>query len=317
MLRSLASSSSRSVVGSASRKEVASTRMLTCSAVALNKTSPNDATPSSSSASTSSTPASSKPLVRESSSSPEQLNTLPLPYLSFAIGVPTPPSSSSSTWAETRDRLVSTEHRMASRQAIVKEATRGYFHDFHAIKSHGGKTWRAPPTLIKADRSLYFPKFTGTRLSDKAKTSTPAMLRNKISVISLLGSKISEEHTKSFYASTIAKFSGHPNFQLVQINLQQNPLKSYLVSLFISSLRSQIPPELHATYLLSSDNIELLKDALGYHNKHVGYTYLVDEVGKVRWAGGGFAEQKESEALLACTGVLLERFGVGEKGKKK
>ncbi|KAJ1033584.1 hypothetical protein NDA13_001572 [Ustilago tritici] len=80
---------------------------------------------------------SSKPLVRESSSSPEDLNSRPLPYLSFPLGLPTPSSSSTPTWSETRDRLISPEHRMASRKAIVKEATRGYFHDFHAIKSHG------------------------------------------------------------------------------------------------------------------------------------------------------------------------------------
>lgn len=198
---------------------------------------------------------------------------------------------------------------MASRKAIVTEATRGYFHDFHAIKSHGGKTWRAPSTLIRSDRSLYFPKFTGTRLSDKAKTNTVDMLRNKISVVALLGSKISEEHTRSFYSDTLQAFGSHPKFQLVQINLQSNPLKSYLVSLFLASLRSQIPEELHNTYLLSSQNIELEKEALGYHNKHVGYTYLVDDRGKVRWAGGAFAEEAEKNALKTCTGVLLERFG--------
>lgn len=249
-----------------------------------------------------------KALVRESSSSPEEMNTRPLPYLSFALGVATAPSSSSATWAETRDRLVSTEHRMATRKAIIQQATRGYFHDFHAIKSHGGKTWRAPNTLIKSSRSLYFPKFTGSRLSDKAKCNTVDILRNKISVIALLGSKISEEHTKSFYQPTLDTFATHPNFQLVQINLQQNPLKSYLVSLFISSLRNHIDARFHSTYLLSSDNIELIKDALGYHNKHVGYTYLVDESGRIRWAGGAFAEHAECTALKACTGVLLDRF---------
>ncbi|TKY84728.1 hypothetical protein EX895_005808 [Sporisorium graminicola] len=277
-----------------------------------------DSPPSSSSATATPPPSSStKPLVRESSSSPEQLNTLPLPYLSFALGVPTPPSSSSTSWAETRDRLVSPEHRMASRKAIVKEATRGYFHDFHAIKSHGGKTWRAPHTLIRSDRSLYFPKFTGTRLSDKAKTNTVDMLRNKISVIALLGSKISEEHTKSFYADTLAHFASHPKFQLVHINLQSNPLKSYLISLFLASLRSQIDERLHPTYLLSSTNIELEKEALGFHNKHVGYTYLVDERGRIRWAGGAFAEDAEKNALKSCTAVLLDRFGEDAKAKGK
>ncbi|KAJ1038963.1 hypothetical protein NDA11_004289 [Ustilago hordei] len=258
--------------------------------------------PSESSASTSS-----KPLVRESFSSPEELNSRPLPYLSFPLGLPTPPSSSKPTWSETRDRLISPEYRMASRKAIVKEATRGYFHDFHAIRSHGGKTWRAPNTLIKDERALWFPRIEGTRLSDKGKVNTVDMLRGKVSLVALLGSKISEEHTKSFYESTVATFGSHPRFQLVMINLQSNPLKSYLISLFTSSLRQKIPPALHPTYLLSSQNVELEKEAIGFHNKHVGYTYLVDAQGRIRWAGGGFAEEAEARALRGCTGVLLER----------
>ncbi|KAF6767575.1 ATPase assembly factor ATP10, mitochondria [Kalmanozyma brasiliensis GHG001] len=352
MLRSLVSAA-RPVLASSARADIGATRMLTSTSTARGKSgsgpstssasaSSSSASPSStSSASTSSTtsssatppsssstpptsatassssttppPPSTKPLVRESSTPADALNTLPLPYLSFAIGVPTPPSSAAPTWSERRETLTSTDYRMASRTAIVKEATRGYFHDFHAIRSHGGKTWRAPSTLIREDRSLYFPRFAGTRLADRASVNTVDMLRGKVSIVALLGSKISEEHTKSFYADTVAEFQGRKGFQLVQINLQNNKLKSYLVSLFLASLRSQIPQEWHQTYLLSSQNIELEKDALGYHNKHVGYTYLVDERGKVRWAGGAFAEEGERDALKRCTGVLLER--VGEKRK--
>ncbi|CDR88354.1 related to ATP10-F1F0 ATPase complex assembly protein [Sporisorium scitamineum] len=328
MLRTTVGPASRSILGPALRSnDAVARRTFASSCVSMDKSSSSKdnapaasttSTPSSAPSSSSATPPASttKPLVRDSSTSPEQLNALPLPYLSFALGVPTPPTSTPSSWSETRDRLVSPEHRMASRKAIVKEATRGYFHDFHAIKSHGGKTWRAPNTLIKSDRSLYFPKFTGTRLSDKAKTNTVDMLRNKISIIALLGSKISEEHTKSFYSPTLHQYASHPNFQLVHINLQTNPLKSYLVSLFLSTLKQHIPPNLHKSYLLSSTNIELDKDALGFHNKHVGYTYLVDELGRIRWAGGAFAEEDERKALVSCTGVLLDRVGEVARGKK-
>jgi len=40
---------------------------------------------------------------------------------------------------------------LTSLVASVKEATQGYFHDFHKLRSHGGKTWRAPGTLIRDD----------------------------------------------------------------------------------------------------------------------------------------------------------------------
>lgn len=51
------------------------------------------------------------------------------------------------------------------------------------------------------------------------------------------------------------------------------------------------------------------------NNKHVGFVYLVDERGRVRWAGGGLAGEGESESLRACAGVLLERME--KRGKDK
>ncbi|ELU41512.1 ATP10 domain-containing protein [Rhizoctonia solani AG-1 IA] len=48
--------------------------------------------------------------------------------------------------------------------------------------------------------------------------------------------------------------------------------------------------------------------AVGMENKHIGYTYLVDENLKVRWAGCAFARPEESEALANCTRVLLDRL---------
>lgn len=103
-------------------------------------------------------------------------------------------------------------------------------------------------------------------------------------------------------------------FQYIQINLQENILKSFLVSLFLKSIRSTIPKPLHPTYLVSSQNMEYQRAGLGMVNKHVGYVYLVDENLKVRWAGCADAKPEEAAALEGCVKVLLTRL---EKNKKK
>lgn len=157
-------------------------------------------------------------------------------------------------------------------------------------------------------KSLFFPDIQGTCLADRSKKHTADMLFGKVSIVAMLTSKVSEEHTRSFYQASLDRFGEDPNFQLVQINLQENALKAYLISLFISSLRSQVPQPLQSTYLLSSQNLDMVREAMGLHNKHVGYTYLVGPDGKVRWAGSAFAEPDESRALVACTAVLLDRL---------
>lgn len=157
-------------------------------------------------------------------------------------------------------------------------------------------------------RALYFPDIKGTALSDGSTKHTTDMLHDKVSIVAILTSKVSEEHTRSFYNQSLERFSSDANFQLVQVNLQENSLKAYLISLFISSLRKQIPPPEQVTYLLSSQNMDSVREEVGMQNKHVGYTYLVGPDGKIRWAGCGFAEPDEERALTACTAVLLDRL---------
>jgi ATP10 protein len=96
-----------------------------------------------------------KPLPFDSSTSAaaDLADKQPLPYLSQPLGVPEPPTAMTGAKGNSlrgeADPNAFTEKRMQKRKLIVKEATRGYFHDFHAVRSHGGKTWRAPGTLIR------------------------------------------------------------------------------------------------------------------------------------------------------------------------
>jgi ATPase complex subunit ATP10 len=118
----------------------------------------------------------------------------------------------------------------------------------------------------------------------------------------------SQIQTASFVNPTNEVFLSNPNYRFIQINLQENLLKSLLVSMFLSSLRQTIPAELQPTYLVSSQNMEYVRDNLGMVNKHIGYVYLLDEHLKVRWAACGDAKLEEADALRTSVGVLLNRL---------
>lgn len=131
--------------------------------------------------------------------------------------------------------------------------------------------------------------------------------------------------TAQFVEPTHTSFSEHPLYQRVQINLQGNLVKSFLVSLFASGIRKTLPESLWPTYLISSQNIEYvtlhlfrvseahayfyryLREPLGIANRHVGYVYLVDPKLKIRWAGCADPKAEEIAALRTCTSVLLDR----------
>lgn len=79
----------------------------------------------------------------------------PLPYLSHPLGVPARPTADTPTWIERHPEWYDRNARVEKRRRIVQEATRGYFHDFHGMRSHGGKTWRSPATMIRHDVRVY------------------------------------------------------------------------------------------------------------------------------------------------------------------
>lgn len=187
-----------------------------------------------------------------SSSTDSALKTLSRP-----LGVLEKPAVVHATRMERLKQVLTDDKAIEEqRKHLVKEAvTKGYFHDLNATRHNGGKTWIAPKVLIRESKSLYFPDVAGKPLSGEAEKNTTHMCLGKISVISMLGTKISEIHSASFTSPTLDRYSTNPLFQHIQINLQMNVLKSLLVSLFMSSLRRSVPPSQHSTYLLASSYV--------------------------------------------------------------
>ncbi|GAA5981821.1 hypothetical protein JCM10908_004621 [Rhodotorula pacifica] len=239
----------------------------------------------------------------------EEKGTTPPKPLSRALGVREPPRKGKQSREEWRADLLNREKRIEERRHLVKEASKGYFHDYNALRHEGGKAYLAPKTLIREDLSLYFPDIEGTSLATKEKVHTTDLFENKISLVVFSSFRSSEEHINSFVRPTLADLDGDSRFQYVYINLQENPLKSFLVSMFLSSLRKTIPASQQPTYLLSHQSLEYLRGPMGMENKHVGYVFLVDSNRKIRWAGCSWATVDEEEALRKCAHVLVERLG--------
>ncbi|KIK80442.1 hypothetical protein PAXRUDRAFT_833521 [Paxillus rubicundulus Ve08.2h10] len=236
------------------------------------------------------------------------LGDAPLQLLQRPLGVKERPVAHTKTWEDTRKELMDQDTRLQQRKHLISEATKGYFTDLNATRRHGGKTWIAPNVMIRVNKALYFPDISGSRIDTRVKTHTTDICQGRVSVIAMLSTRMSEVHAKGFASPTNARYFSNPLYQYVQINLQENLLKSWLVSLFLSSIAKTVPEELHPTYLVSNQSVEYIREPLGMTNKHIGYVYLVDENLKVRWAGCADAKAEEIQALETCTGVLLNRL---------
>ncbi|KAI0828640.1 ATP10 protein-domain-containing protein [Trametes gibbosa] len=230
-----------------------------------------------------------------------------LPLLQRPLGLRDRPKAQAKSWEETKEKYIDQDKRMEERTHLAREAVRGHFTDLNNTRKHGGKTWIAPKVMIREDKALYFPDIFGTPLAGGEKVHTTDLLAGKVSVVTLLTTRMSEIQTAQFVEPTQTSFSDHPLYQHVQINLQDNLIKSFLVSIFASSIRKSVPQPLWPTYLISSQNMEYLREPLGLANRHVGYVYLVDPKLKIRWAACADPKAEEIAALRTCTSVLLDR----------
>ncbi|MBW0530770.1 hypothetical protein O181_070485 [Austropuccinia psidii MF-1] len=235
-------------------------------------------------------------------------NIKPPPYLPRPLGLEKPPSSKPPTKHEKLEKLIDTHARLEERKHLLSQVSKGYYHDWNSLRHNGNKLWTAPPSLIQEQRALYFPNISGISLLNQEKSHTTNLFSNKVSLIAIESTRMSEEHTRSYYIELTRMMANQPDFQLIRLNIQENPLKSWLVGLFINNLRKSVPEYQHSKYILSNQSLEYIREPLGMVNKLLGYVYLIDWNKKVRWAGCGFANADEIRGLFSSTNVLLKRF---------
>ena len=194
-------------------------------------------------------------------------------------------------------------------------------------KEHKGKTWIAPPKLFKADKSLYFPNLQGRTLGPprrEVRDTTDILITPSpgiISVVAIFSSMWGQNQVATFMddlaiARVIEENEG--KVQRVDVNIEENTLKAMLITLFVPSLRKQIPKDRHDKYFIVRQGVtDEIRSQVGLMNGRVGYVYLVDSQGRIRWAASGVANGEEKEALVKGVRRLVDTLGSEEEAGTK
>ena len=215
------------------------------------------------------------------------------------------------------------------------------------MQFHEGKTFLAPARAFRREVSLYFPNLRGRTLAKgpaaaATRDTTPA-LRGRVSVVSLFSGVWAERQAASFasaaanpaleaaLASASASAPVSARAQRVFINVEENALKNLLIRLFAGSLRARVAREEAAVaggqspkedawgryFIVRRGVSDEIREALGYLNSKVGYTYLLDSECRIRWAGSGSSQADEREGLVRALQRVLDEEAKRDAGKAK
>jgi ATPase complex subunit ATP10 len=217
------------------------------------------------------------------------------------------------------------DKHLEKRARMTKQISKPYFRDWSNLRFFKGKVFKANERLFRGDVSLWFPNFFGKTLRGDAEKrdrkdgygglgrDSCVVMEGKISVVSLVSNAWAQAQVDSFCSESQNPelhqvLKGNTDVaQQVVINVEENPLRWWLLQAFRGSLRAQRTKEEQDCYFMVRRGLDdMMKESIGFLNEKVGYVYLVDQECKIRWAGSAEAEPAERESMVKGLRRLIQ-----------
>ena len=96
------------------------------------------------------------------------------------------------------------------------------------------------------------PNIIGTSLKTSEPVELVDLLKGRISLVAISGTRFGEEHINTFMTPFLSKWSANAKdskVQLVELNIQENPLKAGLVRMMVPFVKKTIPEERHVSFV--------------------------------------------------------------------
>lgn len=171
---------------------------------------------------------------------------------------------------------------------------------------------KAGVKTLDADESVELPQFflrKNRSLDENAQCTLVAIACRDH------GFQMLQSWTKPFQEA----FANQERVEIVHLHLTEGWFSStVLASIIKSSVQNNTPKKDHPNTLLCfRKSLEDFRDSLRIHNVMTGYVFLLDGIGRVRFAGSGEASPEEIEKLIGFAKELTPILGKSISQAKK
>jgi hypothetical protein len=196
------------------------------------------------------------------------------------------------------DEFFGVESNMKKRDELIREAFHeNYYRNAQQVARKGAKLWEAPEKMRAMHLCPKMPNLKGIWMDKSQDTLLTKIQKNKATLVCFYFNQFGEQNIKSFKDPFLKEFQASEKVGFVEVNVNEQVVKSPIVKLIAPYLRWKMPIEERSRYLMINEPIAEQRRSIGMQNQILGWVHLCDQLGFVRWQAHGIATPLELETL--------------------
>lgn len=199
--------------------------------------------------------------------------------------------------------------KQQSQQNRYTELVHGYFWMVKDLRRTNSKPILSNSSLISEGICKPFPALHGLTTLAGEKVDIPDFFCRKnrsgdpkaqCTLVAISFRDYGYQLLKSWIGPFEEAMKGKDRVEVIQLNLSEGWFNKWVLGVLIhSSMKRNTPVECHdRTLLYFGSNLLDFRDCLRMHNVMTGYVFLLDGLGRVRYAGSGEASEEEMKQLI-------------------